>query len=176
MSLAQLYLYNQIPYRAAEVIEQGMARGIIKSDARAYQLLADSLLHARERERALAPLRRAGELSDNGNAYLRLAQVYMEREDWSHASEALGAGIEKGNLSSPGHAYLLLGIASANQKRWAAAEHAFAQASAFDTTQGVAAHWLQHLASLRGESSADEVATGASRPPQPRHDADRPAS
>jgi len=40
MSLAQLYLYNQIPFKAARVLEEGIGNGVIEADARAWQLLA----------------------------------------------------------------------------------------------------------------------------------------
>lgn len=169
MGLAQLYLYNGIPYRAAEVLADGIRRGVIAGDERTYRLLADSLLHARERERALEPLRKAAELSADGNAYVRLAQLQLEREQWDAARAALEAAIEKGQLSSPGHAYLLLGIANANSQRWAEAEKAFALARTFEPTETSAAQWLRHLASKRdvaGEN-AEQVARGGSAPSLP---------
>lgn len=149
MTLAQLYLYNQIPGKAAAVLEKGIADGVIDADARTYQLLADSLLHARQREAAMAPLQKAAELSDNGNAYMRLAQVYLEREDWHEARGALAKAIGKGNLTSPGHAYLLLGIADANEKRWQEAEQNFQQAVTFEPVRTNAEYWLKQLATLR---------------------------
>jgi TolA-binding protein len=149
MTLSQLYLYNQIPARAAAVLDRGIADGVIEPDARTYLLLADSLLHSRQRTRAMEPLQKAADLSDNGNASMRLAQVYLEREDWHQARGALAKAIEKGNLTSPGHAYLLLGIANANQQRWAEAEQNFQAAVTFEPVKGSAEYWLKHLASQR---------------------------
>lgn len=149
MTLAQLYLYNQIPAKAAAVIEQGIADGVIEPDARTYALLADSLLHSRQRDRAVPALRKAAALSADGNASMRLAQVYLEREDWVDARGALAQAIDKGNLTSPGHAYLLLGIANANQKRWGEAESAFSEAAAFEPVKGSAEYWLKHIAGQR---------------------------
>lgn len=149
MTLAQLYLYNQIPAKAAAVLEKGIASGVIEPDARTYLLLADSLLHSRQRQRALEPLQKAAALADNGNAAMRLAQVYLEREDWEHARTALNQAIEKGSLTSPGHAYLLLGIANANEKRWGEAESAFSEAVAFEPVKGSAEYWLKHIAGQR---------------------------
>jgi tetratricopeptide (TPR) repeat protein len=165
MTLAQLYLFNQIPARAATVVERGIASGAIEPDARTYLLLADSLLHSRQRERAMAPLQRAAELSDNGNASMRLAQVHLERENWAAARTALASAIDKGGLNSPGHAYLLLGIASANEKRWGDAERAFAEAVAYEPVRGSAEYWLKHLASQRElHQGGATVASGSARP------------
>jgi tetratricopeptide (TPR) repeat protein len=149
MGLAQLYLYNQIPYRAAEVLEEGIESGAIEATSRAWQLLADSWLHARERERALPPLVRAAELAEDGNVYMRLAQVQVEQERWSEARQAIEAALAKGGLDRPGHAHLLLGIACASEKRWSEAEESFHSAERFEETEKVARHWLEHLASQR---------------------------
>lgn len=149
ISLAQLYLYNQVPYRAAQVVENGLAKGLIEPDARAFQLLADSWLHARDRERALEPLRRAAELSESGDAYARLGQVELERQRWAEARSAFRAALDKGKLHSPGHVYLLLGMASASEERWAEAEAAFGSAATFESTRGAAQQWLTHLATQR---------------------------
>jgi tetratricopeptide (TPR) repeat protein len=149
MGLAQLYLYNQIPYRAAEVLSEGLESGAIEQTSRSLQLLADSWLHARERARALPPLRQAAELAADGNVYMRLAQVYVEQEQWNEARDAIRAGLAKGKLDHPGHAQLLLGIASASEKRWDEAEQAFKTAEQFEDTQKIADHWLKHLASQR---------------------------
>jgi len=166
MTLAQLYLYNQIPARAASVLDAGIRAGVIEPDARTYQLLADSLLHARQRAAAMAPLERAAQLSEGGNAYMRLAQVHLEREEWEPARVALAKAIEKGQLTSPGHAYLLLGVASANARRWADAEHAFHAAVAYEPVKGSAEYWLKHLASQREAEHGDpRLAQGGTVPP-----------
>ncbi len=149
LTLAQLYLYNQIPAQAAAVIERGLRDGRLAPDARLYQLLADSLLHARQRERALEPLAQAAALADDGNAALRLAQLAIEREEWTRAREALALALAKGGLHSPGHAWLLLGIANANARRWDDAERAFRTAEAFEPVQRSAVYWIAHLAAQR---------------------------
>jgi tetratricopeptide (TPR) repeat protein len=160
ISLAQLYLYNQIPYKAAEVVQDGMRNGVIEADARVYQLLADSWLHARHRDRALEPLQRAAELSESGDAYARLGQVQLERQRWAEARDAFRAALDKGKLHSPGHVYLLLGIANASEERWTDAERAFEAAVAFEPTEGAARQWLTHLAAQRDtDAPANEGVT-----------------
>jgi tetratricopeptide (TPR) repeat protein len=159
MTLAQMYLYNQIPYEAAELLKDGLDKGVLEKDAKTLQLLADSWLHARERERALVPLRQAAELSEDGNVYVRLGQILIDREDWAGAREALAAAIDKGELRHPGHARLLLGIANANEERWGEAERAFVAAREDEKTEKAANYWLQHLASRR--SAAEQRAAAS---------------
>ena len=169
-ALAQMYLYNQIPYEAAKVLQEGLDKKILARDPKNLQLLADSWLHARDRERALLPMREAAALAADGNVYVRMAQVLVEQERWGEARGALAAALEKGGLHHPGHASLLLGIANVNEQRWGEAEQAFATAAADEQTEKAAAYWLQHLASRRPSAEpAGEAATAqaAVAPPNP---------
>ena len=114
--LARSYLYHDLPYPAAKVLEKGLEDGAIDADAEAYELLANSWIAAREYDRSLAPLQKAAELSDDGNLFVRLGQVHLQREEWSEAAEQLQQAIEKGGLEDPGNAELLLGIAYYNDR------------------------------------------------------------
>ncbi len=163
MTLAQMYLFNQIPYQAAEVLRAGFERGIVKDNAKSWQLLADSWLHARERERALPPMRKAAELAKDGNVYVRLAQLLVEREEWGEARDALERGLAKGELRHPGHAQLLLGIAHANEEQWGEAEVAFAAAKQDEKTEKAAAYWLKQIASKQTPEDQRRAATNTRR-------------
>jgi hypothetical protein len=144
-NLIQLYLANDIPYRAALKIEQAMADGRLSNNARNQELLANTWLHARERERAVAPLERAAELSGDGNLYVRLGQVHLAEERWGPARSALSKALAKGGLRDAGNVHLLLGIAHASESRWREAEQAFAAARKYDSSAKSAAQWLSHI-------------------------------
>ena len=55
-------------------------------------------------------MRQAADLSEEGNLYVRLGQVNMQREEWSEAVRLLGKAIAKGDLKGPGNVHLLLSI------------------------------------------------------------------
>lgn len=160
VTLAQMYLYNQIPYRAAAVLQNGIDNGFVGDTSKSWQLLAESWVAARERDRALPPMRKAAELAEDGNAYVRLAQIFIEREEWSEARGALDKALAKGNLKHPGHAQLFLGIALANEKQWGEAERAFASAHQDEVTAQAAEYWLKHLATQRQESGQEQANAG----------------
>jgi tetratricopeptide (TPR) repeat protein len=155
--LARSYLYHELPYKAAQVLVEGLESGVVESDADAYQVLADSWIAAREYENALPPLRKAAELSDEGNLYARLGQVHLQREEWSEAAAALTKALEKGSLRNTGNAVLLLGIASYNDSQIVTAKRYFARAREYDNTRTAAENWIQHIdreqASEGGQSS-----------------------
>jgi tetratricopeptide (TPR) repeat protein len=143
--LARSYLYHDLPYPAARVLEKGIEEGAIESDAKAYELLANSWIAAREYDRSLAPLRRAAELSDDGKLFIRLGQVHLQREEWGEAAERLREALKKGGLEKPGNAQLLLGIAYYNDQRVGPARSAFVRARQYTATRAEADRWITHI-------------------------------
>jgi len=164
--LAQLYLYNAIPYKAAEILDRGLADEMLESDAETWELLANAWLQARERDRARTPLERAARLSSNGRLYVRLAQVQLDQEQWPEARTSLTAALRKGGLDKPGQVQLLLGIASASEERWDEAHTAFTAARDHADTENAAQQWLASIESEleleEAEDTVDDAAPDAS--------------
>jgi tetratricopeptide (TPR) repeat protein len=154
--LARSYLFAEIPFPAAKVLEKGLEDGAIAEESDAFELLANSWIAAREYERSLGPLGRAAELSEDGNLYVRLGQVNMQRENWQEAASLLQKAVEKGGLKDPGNADLLLGIAYYNADHVTRARSSFLRAQRHEKTQEAADRWIIHLdsESAAGEESA----------------------
>jgi len=93
----------------------------------------------------MEPLAEAARMSDNGDLYVKLAQVHLEREDWSKAREALEAAVDKGDLTDPGNAHLLLGVSHYNSGKLSAAERSFLEASNHDRQRKSAKRWIKHI-------------------------------
>ena len=117
-SLAQLYLYHSLPYRAGLVLEKANEDEFIDVDAAYWEMLANSWLLARETDRAWVPLRTGAEVSEKGTLYARLGQLHLEREQWADAATALKKAIAKGELQDEPTTHLLLAIALYNQEQY----------------------------------------------------------
>jgi tetratricopeptide (TPR) repeat protein len=143
--LAQAYLYHEIPYKAARVLEKGIADEQIEADAENLQSLGDAWLHARELNKALGPLKSSAAKSGDGNLFVRIAQVHLERGENAEAVAALKKGLAKGGLDDPGNAYLLIGIAHSTEKRFGPAREAFAKAGNYEKSRAAAAQWARHV-------------------------------
>jgi len=143
--MAELYLYNEIPYRAGFVLEKGFAEERIEKNERNLQLLADSWLTAKEFDRALPPLVRAAKLSEEGDLSLRLGHVYLQRDDFKNAATALRNALRKGGLAKPSSAELLLGITLFQLGESQESENAFKRAANHESTRKSAQEWLTHL-------------------------------
>ncbi len=143
--LARLYLNHGLPYRAALLLERALEEETVASDVESLELLASSRIVAREYSRAIEPLRLAAELDEGGDLYVRLGQVYLERESWKEANAAFDVAFEKGTLKDPGKANLLLGIALYHQDRHRLARKHFAAALAEESSRTSAKSWLELL-------------------------------
>ena len=144
-ALTQRYLYHDLPWPGAKVMEKGLDDEIIESSSENLELYANSLLHSREYDLAIEPLRQAAEASEDGDLYHRLAQVHIEIENWAAARDALAKAIRKGQLRDEASAQLLLGIANFNQESFDSARQAFEQAAESEKTSKSANKWLEHV-------------------------------
>jgi tetratricopeptide (TPR) repeat protein len=158
--LAQRLLFAEVPWQAAKVMMAGFEKGVLEETADNYELLANSLLHAREYDKALEPLSKAAEMSEDGDLYIRLAQVHLEIENWKDARTALEAAIDKGDLREESRAQLLLGISNFNEKRYKSARRAFNLALKGDNTADSARKWLKHVDRADAEAAAASTAEG----------------
>ena len=148
--LADLLLFNNVPYRCGQLLEDAMTKKIVKVDSKLYEKQANCWIAAREFKRSIEPLSRAAEMSGNGVLYVRLGEVQVQRSDWSGASEALSKGLKKGGLKNTGDAQLLLGIALYNQKKLTEASAWFERAKSSAKSRKTAEGYLQLIQAQAG--------------------------
>lgn len=143
--LCELYLYHEIPYKAAVLCDKALQGKQIEANAKNLELLGNSWIQAQELDRSIEPLRRAAAMSSNGKIHLRLAQVMIEREKWNEAQQLISTALQKGGLDNPGQAHLLLGMAHFNEKEYERARQAFEQAARSQRTERAAKQWLAYV-------------------------------
>jgi tetratricopeptide (TPR) repeat protein len=154
--LTQRYLYHNLPWPASEIMRKGLSDGTVENTSKNLELYANSLLHAREYTAAIEPLAEAADLSEDGDLYVRLAQVHLEVENWKRARKALEAAIERGGLRDEGSAHLLLGISNFNEDRFLSARSAFQTAAETEKTADSATKWLKHVnRALKNQQNQD---------------------
>ncbi|HEX7081324.1 MAG TPA: tetratricopeptide repeat protein [Gammaproteobacteria bacterium] len=141
--LADMLVFNEIPYRGARVLEKAIEEGKVSEDADLYEKLANCWIAARDFDEALPPLERAAELSDDGDLYVRLAEVNIQLEDWEAASNALRNAMDKGDLSDEANAQLLMGVALFNQDQLQDAREWFQRASRSDERRDMASDYIK---------------------------------
>ncbi len=137
--LARLEIARDLPLQCAEKLSAAIAKGVVKADAEAYRMISNCYIAARESERALEPLAKAGELAADGEMYILLAQMHLQREKFPEALAVLEKALAKSKPEQRAHVQLLIGVALLGSGRLDDAERAF-RAASNDKKLGAAAH------------------------------------
>jgi tetratricopeptide (TPR) repeat protein len=144
MSFASLLLQEQIPFKAAKVIDQGIKDQDIERNSKNLVLLADAWMLAREYDKAVEVLEASVEIADTGEQAYKLAQVYMEKNEWEKSGKLINKAIQQGKLKDEGNAWLIQGLSFFNQKQIDSALSAFNKAKNFEKQSKAAEQWLNY--------------------------------
>jgi tetratricopeptide (TPR) repeat protein len=147
--LASLFLAEDLPHKAARVLDTGLADGRIEEDTQTLELLSQAWYLAQEFDRAIPPLERAAAMAETGELYMRLAGLHMDAYQWPEAESAAERAIAAGGLQQEGRAWLIRGMAAAQRERFDAAEDFFERAKGYESTRTYADQWLNYVASER---------------------------
>ncbi len=142
VNLANLYLLHGIPYKAAQVLEKEMEAGTVESNERNLRLLSQAWYTARNDEKAIPPLRRAAEIANDGDLYVRLAQSHVNLDQWAEAATAAQNALRIGGLKRPDQTNILLGMALMNQDNLNGAKRAFEAAARDERSRRAAQQWI----------------------------------
>jgi tetratricopeptide (TPR) repeat protein len=143
--LADLLLFNDVPYRCGQVLEAGIEQRFVTLDEKLYEKLSNCWIAAGELDKSVAPLQRAAELAPSGDTFVRLGELQGQRDDWPAAIAAIQRGVDKGQLKDPGNAQLWLGIAHYSQKNYEAAVPFFERARQSGKHRPMADSYLQAI-------------------------------
>jgi tetratricopeptide (TPR) repeat protein len=143
--LADLLLFNGVPYRGAQVLEAAIGNKSMTLDEKLYEKLANCWIAAGELDKSIAPLQQAAEIAPNGDMFVRLGEVHVQRYDWDGAIAAIQRGVEKGRLKDLAHAQLMLGVAHYNRKDYEAAVPFFNLARQSQQHRPIADSYLQAI-------------------------------
>ena len=144
-NLANLYLLHGMPYKAAKVLQKEIDANVVTANERNLRLLSQAWYQAREDQKAIPPLRAAAEMSEDGDLYIRLAQSYINLEQWKSAATAAEKGLQLGGLKRDDQANIMLGMALFNQKRLQQARRAFQRASKDKRSKRAASQWIAYV-------------------------------
>jgi hypothetical protein len=143
--LAMLYLANDVPYKAAKVLQAGIDDGVIESSSKSLALLASAWREAQEIQNSIPVMAKAASKSDEGELWINLGNIYYDNDEYQKAVDAITAGLKKAGVDNKGRAQLVLGMSYLNLKQYSLARKAFVAAGQFDKTGAQSAQWLEYL-------------------------------
>lgn len=154
--LSNLYSNNDVPFKAADVLQKGIEDSIVESSRKYWTMVADAWYAANEMENALAAYEKAGNASDDGEIDLRRAYILVDMERWNEASLAINAALEKGgfNERKTGDAYVIQGMSEFNLGNYDKASTAWGRASKYPKAKKSAQQWMNHMREERARKSS----------------------
>lgn len=151
MTLAQLYRFHQVPYKAAVLLEQAIADGTVVASEKSLEALAQAYVAAKEDEKALPILIKASEIADTGKFDVQLAQAYLNLERWQEAINAANRALLRGQITRAGDMHLVIGMAQFNLQAFDEALIAFTQAQKIPQSAKTAKQWFHYVEREQGQ-------------------------
>lgn len=145
VTLAQLLLSVDVPYKAAKILVEGFDKEIVDQTESYLKLLSQCWLLAQEPEKAVIVLKRAAKKSEDGETFVRLGRSYQSMDDWTGCITSIRAGLKKGDVKRPDSARLNLGMCLFNADRLNDAIKAFDQARKDKRSRKIADNWIEYL-------------------------------
>lgn len=140
------------PFEAGSLMQRWMENGELPTTAGNWESLAGLWSNAREWSLAIEALEQALALKPRAQLYLQIAQLYMDREEYPQAAEALATAIDRGAAS--GSAFMTLGMAEYQQGLVDEAINAFRAAQQFAGSKQLATEWVEYLESGQAREQA----------------------
>jgi len=144
-NMSQLYMYHEAPYWASDVLKKGIKAGIIKKNKKNYESLAQAQINAQDMRQSLNPLRLSAEMSDDGELYRKLGQVYMQLDDYKNGAKYFGLALKKGGLKRPDSVAVYKGMCHFNLGELDKARDSFKIATKDKRSRKQANKWISYL-------------------------------
>lgn len=145
INMAYLFLQSEVPYKAAKVLDKGVKDGKIPATSKNLELLGNSWRQAQEIKKAIPAMEKAAAKSDEGELWSRLANIYLDNEEFEKAEQAVQNAFKKGDIKRPDSAYLVLGMARFNLEKYDGARKAFQEAAKSEGSRDYAKQWIQFM-------------------------------
>lgn len=150
VNLAKLYLItgqdsdNPAPNatKAAQVLEEGMSKGVVKPSAETYVLLGQSAEIANNTDKAIGYYAKAQPLATDGEPALHASRLMLSENKYQQAKTLVQTALDKG-VKQKGKAYMILAECERGMKNKPAAISAMKKAAQDPDTAAKAKAWLQ---------------------------------
>jgi tetratricopeptide (TPR) repeat protein len=176
VTMAQLYMQREVPYKAAVLLEEEMERGRVSKNAKNYRLLSQAWQLSMEDSKAIPALTEAARLTTDGELDVRLGNAYLNTAQYDECVKAVQNGIRKGGLKSPDNAQISLGMCLYNQQKYTAATKAFQEAAKVPKSRKLANQWINVISAEVDRLEQIRLAEDAARKRQQQIQERREAS
>lgn len=163
VTMAQLFMQAEVPYKAATLLDSEMSAGRVTGAAKNYRLLSQAWTLAQEDEQAIPSLQEAAKLTEDGELDVRLGNAYLNLGQYGECVSAVQSGLRKGGLKNPDNAQISLGMCLYNQRQYQDSIAAFREAGKSRRSQALSNQWIQVIQSDIERNRQISLAEAAAR-------------
>ena len=143
LHLYRLYLFQDVPYEAGRILQEGLDNGTVERTVENMQRLSRAWLSAREWDEARNALEQQGELEGSGEPFFTIAQIEQQRGNWEQAAEAAERSYELGDFDRPYRALMVLGLSHFNMGNHDESLAVFERAREYEEAEERASEWIE---------------------------------
>lgn len=103
--LSQMFSLNNIPYRAAMMLEEGVDKNIVKANEDVWRNIAQNYYFSNEYEKAIKAYSKLASISRKSKDFFTLGNLYLETKNWKNAITAYNKVISDRNYDKRGQAF-----------------------------------------------------------------------
>ena len=145
-----LLMQEEVPYRAAKWMQVGFDEELVEATAKNLQSLGQAYQIAQDVDHAIPILEGAGKLSDDGEIFSRLSQLYLEKDEYKKCTDAADSALEKG-VDREYNTEIVLGMCLFNRYRLTQARKTFvtarrhARADKNESVERICNQWITYI-------------------------------
>lgn len=166
VTMAQLFMQREVPYKAATLIEEQMNSGVVSKNEKNYRLLSQAWMLSMEDEKAIPALQQAARLSTDGELDVRLANSYLNVGEYEECAKAARNGLRKGGLKNPDNAQISLGMCLYNTRDYNDAKESFRAAARVQKSARIANQWIRVIEAEQERNTQIRLAQEAAQKKQ----------
>ena len=144
LNLVHLQITEGLPYKGAKTLKHLIQNKKVKESKKHLEILAQAWIQAEEPDKALAPMEKAAQLSEDGVTAARYGHLLLELEKFELAIKTYSMSLKKGGISKE-HVYLSRGIAYFHLKDYKKSLNDFKKAMDKENTKEIAQQWINYL-------------------------------
>ncbi len=116
-NLAGLLMQEEIPFKAAKILEKGIDDEIVERSSKNLRALGQAWQLAQEVDKAIPVLEDAAKLAEDGRIYDQLAYVYLEADRFDDCVRSANGALDKGGVRKVQSTYFVRGLCLYNQDK-----------------------------------------------------------
>lgn len=169
VNTAYLYLGDDVPYKAARLLEKGMKDKRVKKKLQYLKVLANAWRAAKEPKKAIAVIKDAVKVAgredaknkdvkkykpQQGNMYAELVTLYSDMDDSPSAIAAGKNALKVGKLKKPCEVHTNMGIAYVEIKQYKSAISSFGKARKDKQCRAFVNNWIKYAKNEQRQKAA----------------------